>query len=89
MIITDHDGTQKEVLDILDRDRKAFMRAALRLRDVLKRIKEYQPEANFYLEGMGNLYLLAGPSHAGHSCKRCDENAVEHVNIGDAGGGGW
>jgi len=90
MIITDHDGTQKEVLDISDKDRKAFVRAARRLREVLERIHEYQPHANIYLEGAGNLYLLAGPSHAGYGCKRCDENIVEHADIGImAGGGGW
>ena len=55
---------------------------------LLAAVREYEPEANYYLEGDGLMCLLVGPSHDKKD-KPLQENAACGVYMPNAGGGGW
>lgn len=76
---------------IRKRDIEAFERLAERMDALLKRIQQYCPEANMYLEDSGNWNLMTSPSHDdnwGRATPRQDR-VVTRVIVRSSGGGAW
>jgi hypothetical protein len=73
---------------IKEKDIRDFEKYATKLKELLERIQEYCPEANYYL-AMSDLNLLCGESHDPYTTQAQQENIVTSVSLGDAGGGDW
>jgi cupin superfamily acireductone dioxygenase involved in methionine salvage len=65
-----------------------FKRAVEELNDLLKEVRQTHPEANYYMEGEGNFYMLSGESHDRNGCQRQDR-VLAHENVPHASGGAW
>ena len=69
---------------------KRFIRLAAGLDQILQEIREYEAEANIYLEDSGNFNLLVGPSHSDATDPKPQfQNVAYCVNVRHSGGGGW
>ena len=72
-------------------DRKRFVEICKELDSLMKRIRKYNPEANLYAAGGGELYLMNGPSHNDNEfgCPALQENIVESESVESLDGGDW
>ena len=77
-----------EVEEISENDIRTFRRAAGTLRNLIARIRQYNPEANLYQQE-DTLCLMAGPVHTGHWGSSHQEHVVESVFIPGSDGGAW
>lgn len=75
---------------IRDADIKEFRKLARAMDRLMRRICEYNPEANLYIEDAGNANLMSGPTHDdNNNLKPMYENVAAHEHILRASGGGW
>ena len=72
---------------IKEKDIKDFEKYANKLADVLKRIREYKPEANAYL-AEDTLNLMSDETHDEYGHKH-PENSVTHIYMNGFDGGDW
>ena len=72
---------------IKDKDIRDFEKHANKLADLVEHIREYCPEANYYL-AYDRLHLMNGEPHKGIGTS-CPENSVTDVHIPYSGGGDW
>jgi len=69
---------------------RLFHRRVKALHKLIEEIREYSPEANYYLDGSGDLCLMHGPSHSGPRCYANQDYIAAHENLGPgASGGDW
>lgn len=60
------------------------------LNAVMKEIKKYIPEANYYLEDTANFMVLSGDSHDDdRNCTARQDRVLQHDYLMHAGGGAW
>lgn len=48
---------------IAEKHKKKFQRLVNQLNKLIEEVREYEPKANYYLDGTSNLNLMTGPSH--------------------------
>ena len=72
---------------IKEKDIRDFEKYANKLANVLKRIREYKPEANAYL-AEDTLNLMSGETHDEYGHK-LPENSVTHIYMNGFDGGDW
>jgi len=74
---------------ILPKHLKRFRKACSELNAVMRRIQEYEPDANYYLQE-DRLLLLVGPSHDDYrDGSPLRENEVDGVRLVGSSGGAW
>lgn len=75
---------------IKEKDIRDFEKYAMKLRDVLARIRKYKPEANAFLacDMQTYLYLIAD-DHCDFDQTERDDLIVAEVNMAGFDGGGW
>lgn len=76
---------------IKKRDIESFVKAANKLDSLMKRIRQYNPDAKYYLAN-DTLNLMNGHSHSAMKLGYMEplyENVVESVVIESADGGDW
>lgn len=75
---------------IKEKDIRDFIKCAERLKTIIKRIREYKPQANLYVSD-GELNLLSDESHveSGVAIHSNTDAVVESVYIEGLDGGGW
>ena len=70
------------------KDRKRIERAINSLNSALENIKEYVPNANYYIEDSDSFLVLSGDTHDENGEARPDRVMAYFKLIG-ASGGGW
>jgi len=70
------------------KDQRRFKRLTKGLRDLLAEIREYCPEANYYL-AMENLHLMVGDCHDELDKPRQDRIVCSETLGHPCGGGDW
>lgn len=75
----------------LTRSQKARINGAIKkLNEVMAELRVTIPEANYYLEDMGNFNVLSGPSHDDTHRNPSRQDRVMHcTTLCWSGGGGW
>jgi hypothetical protein len=73
---------------IKEKDIRDFEKCCRKLSEIMRRIQEYCPEANGYLDD-DTMNLMCGPAHTGVSDNPMHENVVTEVSMPDFNGGGW
>ena len=72
---------------IREKDIRDFEKYANKLADVLRRIREYKPEANAYLSG--DTLCLMSDMHHDYNTNPHQENIVSDVYMDGFDGGDW
>ena len=76
--------------DIKPEHIKEFRKLARAMDKLMRKICEYNPEANLYIEDAWNANLMKGPCHSEDRHRvPLHENVAAHEIIYQAGGGGW
>lgn len=68
---------------------RRFRRLVTGLNQLMEDIRKDWPEANYYLEGEGNLLVLSGSSHEGYGEAAQPHRELAGEILEHAGGGGW
>jgi len=67
---------------------KQIRKAIEMLNKTINEVREYIPEANYYLEDSSNFNVLSGHSHDNHEHERQDRIMLQ-CTLDYSGGGGW
>jgi len=68
---------------------KQIKAAIAKLNKALAEVREYIPEANFYLEDAGSFNVLSGSSHSEDDWNPNHDNVLACFSLKNSSGGSW